>query len=172
MFNSLGTFCYTMTEGKAETVSKENCHIRKCKSADCKIAGTGNDYIGKINITRSNRTCQNWIPARTLKVTNNAVEFDETLDDTPSNKIARNVKENSYTRDVLKLLECKSFFENINVRGKSKRKDTTSTQQRDKIFEFPEKDLIRIKNETNENHLMEQVRSKFNFSCYDLRLCR
>ena len=150
-----------MTEGNAESVSKENCHIRKCKSAECKIAGTGNDYVGKINVTRSNRTCQNWIPARTLDISNKTVDFDETLDDTTSNKMTRNVNDNSYTRDILKLLEYKSFFEDINVRGKSKRKDTTSAKQTEEIFEFPEDDLMRIKNETNGNHLMEQVRGAF-----------
>lgn len=25
------------------------------------MAGTGNDYIGKVNVTRSNRTCQVWL---------------------------------------------------------------------------------------------------------------
>lgn len=27
---------------------------------ECKTAGTGNDYIGKINVTRSKRVCQFW----------------------------------------------------------------------------------------------------------------
>lgn len=31
-----------------------------CRSSECRMAGTGNDYIGKLNTTRSNRTCQFW----------------------------------------------------------------------------------------------------------------
>lgn len=43
------------------------------------MAGTGNDYIGKINVTRSNRTCQPWVIANTTNTTTEYVhetEFD------------------------------------------------------------------------------------------------
>lgn len=55
-----GTFCYAIKQEKIIFASKTFCKIRQCKSADCKTAGTGNDYIGKVSTTRSNRTCQFW----------------------------------------------------------------------------------------------------------------
>ncbi|PSN55984.1 hypothetical protein C0J52_02152 [Blattella germanica] len=41
-------------------IVKEYCQLRKCRAAECRLAGTGNDYIGPMSITRSNRTCQLW----------------------------------------------------------------------------------------------------------------
>lgn len=41
-------------------IQKSFCHLRKCKSEQCRIAGTGNDYIGGLRTTRSNRTCSSW----------------------------------------------------------------------------------------------------------------
>ncbi|GJQ66748.1 hypothetical protein Trydic_g4688 [Trypoxylus dichotomus] len=66
-----GTFCYTLSQSSERIdnpVKKEYCHIRQCKSAECKVAGTGNDYIGKETTTRSNRTCQRWISPFKLKM--------------------------------------------------------------------------------------------------------
>lgn len=33
------------------------------------MAGTGNDYIGKVSVTRSNRTCQTWASPQKLTTT-------------------------------------------------------------------------------------------------------
>ncbi|KAF5275199.1 hypothetical protein FQR65_LT04231 [Abscondita terminalis] len=55
-----GTYCYALQQNPNITFTKQHCHIRFCKSAECKMAGTGNDYVGKLNVTRSNRTCANW----------------------------------------------------------------------------------------------------------------
>lgn len=53
-----GAFCFGIE--KDEQVVRKFCKIRKCKSSECRMAGTGNDYIGRLNMTRANRTCQNW----------------------------------------------------------------------------------------------------------------
>lgn len=41
-------------------IEKQFCRLRKCKSEQCKMAGTGNDYIGSLSATKSNRTCDTW----------------------------------------------------------------------------------------------------------------
>lgn len=41
------------------------------------MSGTGNDYVGKLNKTRSNRTCADWINY----VVNNSINY-EYLNDT------------------------------------------------------------------------------------------
>lgn len=53
-----GTYCHAISLNHG--ITKTYCHIRICKSAECRLAGTGNDYIGKLNVTRSNRKCQKW----------------------------------------------------------------------------------------------------------------
>ncbi|RZC37630.1 tyrosine-protein kinase hopscotch [Asbolus verrucosus] len=53
-----GTYCYTFAADKS--IEKNYCRIRKCKSEDCRMAGTGNDYMGSLALTRSNRTCDSW----------------------------------------------------------------------------------------------------------------
>jgi hypothetical protein len=35
---------------------------------ECRKAGTGNDYIGQLNVTRSKRTCQRWVEDNPHKV--------------------------------------------------------------------------------------------------------
>ncbi|ENN72800.1 hypothetical protein YQE_10604, partial [Dendroctonus ponderosae] len=56
-----GTFCYALSRNLKQTiVEKQFCHLRKCKSQLCKMAGTGNDFIGHLSTTRSGRTCDNW----------------------------------------------------------------------------------------------------------------
>ncbi|XP_031329479.1 uncharacterized protein LOC116160424 [Photinus pyralis] len=72
-----GTYCYVINQSGNKAVQKKYCNIRRCKSAECKVAGTGNDYIGKLNKTRSRRTCRNWINA----LSNNG-RFSEYLNDT------------------------------------------------------------------------------------------
>ncbi|CAH0550624.1 unnamed protein product [Brassicogethes aeneus] len=55
-----GTFCYAKSLKSKIQVQKVFCRIRKCKSEHCKLAGTGNDFMGVITQTRSNRTCDVW----------------------------------------------------------------------------------------------------------------
>lgn len=43
-----------------KNVLKKYCRLRKCKSQECRMAGTGNDYTGTLNITRSRRYCEPW----------------------------------------------------------------------------------------------------------------
>lgn len=58
------------------------CHLRRCKSEQCRIAGTGNDYIGGLRTTRSNRTCSSWvINAYTANVMNRQVWNDSLFGD-------------------------------------------------------------------------------------------
>lgn len=48
-----GTFCYALSRNVEKTsVEKQFCHLRKCKSQLCKMAGTGNDFIGHVSTTR------------------------------------------------------------------------------------------------------------------------
>lgn len=63
-----GTYCYAVSIKEKNKISKKYCRLRNCKSAECKMAGTGNDYIGKVNTTRSNRMCQFWTAKRTTNV--------------------------------------------------------------------------------------------------------
>ncbi|KAJ8985905.1 hypothetical protein NQ317_010662 [Molorchus minor] len=56
-----GTYCYAISLYPEKSVQKKYCHLRKCKSEECRIAGTGNDYIGSLAQTRSNRTCRTWV---------------------------------------------------------------------------------------------------------------
>ncbi|XP_063919406.1 uncharacterized protein LOC135134614 [Zophobas morio] len=59
-----GTYCYTFNRYK--TIEKSYCHLRKCKSEDCKMAGSGNDYVGTLSTTRSNRSCEYWFSNTTV----------------------------------------------------------------------------------------------------------
>lgn len=66
-------------------IEKSYCSLRKCKSSECRMAGTGNDYIGKVNVTRSNRTCQRWYVPQKLPV--NTTELaNSTTTVNPNNK--------------------------------------------------------------------------------------
>lgn len=56
----LGTYCYTLSVIPEKKIEKTLCYLRKCKSEQCRIAGTGNDFIGGVSLTRSNRTCARW----------------------------------------------------------------------------------------------------------------
>lgn len=56
-----GTFCFAIAPNKK--IEKTYCKLRQCKSENCKMAGTGNDYVGHLMITRSNRECQDWFNA-------------------------------------------------------------------------------------------------------------
>ncbi|KAL3288358.1 hypothetical protein HHI36_002806 [Cryptolaemus montrouzieri] len=55
-----GTYCYVISMFPEKSVVKKHCHIRKCKSQDCRMAGTGNDYTGMQNFSRSRRYCETW----------------------------------------------------------------------------------------------------------------
>ncbi|XP_053989408.1 uncharacterized protein LOC128881959 [Hylaeus volcanicus] len=55
-----GVYCYAFTSDKNRTISKQYCAIRTCRSSECKMAGTANDYVGTLSTTRSGRTCDNW----------------------------------------------------------------------------------------------------------------
>lgn len=80
-----GTYCYVYNSDMV--VTKRFCNIRKCKSAECKMAGTGNDYVGQLNFTRTNRTCQFWYDD-----TNDITSFPEnhtTASSVKLNKIKR-----------------------------------------------------------------------------------
>ncbi|CAG9764694.1 unnamed protein product [Ceutorhynchus assimilis] len=56
-----GTFCYTLDQSTTKKeVKRKFCHVRNCKSDQCKMAGTGNDFIGQVEVTRSGRKCDAW----------------------------------------------------------------------------------------------------------------
>ncbi|XP_017888918.1 uncharacterized protein LOC108630250 [Ceratina calcarata] len=55
-----GPYCYGYTPWQTETVTKRYCTIRPCRSSECKMAGTANDYVGKLSKTRSGRVCDKW----------------------------------------------------------------------------------------------------------------
>ncbi|XP_030744959.1 uncharacterized protein LOC115874050 isoform X2 [Sitophilus oryzae] len=58
-----GTFCYVLNQNASKkSVEKQYCRLRNCKSQLCKMAGTGNDFIGQVSTTRANRTCDSWDP--------------------------------------------------------------------------------------------------------------
>ncbi|XP_076182068.1 uncharacterized protein LOC143154114 [Ptiloglossa arizonensis] len=55
-----GPYCYVFASEKDETISKKYCSLRNCRSSECRMAGTANDYVGKLSETRSGRTCDDW----------------------------------------------------------------------------------------------------------------
>lgn len=63
----LGSYCYTLSRSPEVKIMQTYCHLRRCKSEQCRIAGTGNDYIGILRTTRSNRTCDNWDTTNTTQ---------------------------------------------------------------------------------------------------------
>lgn len=56
-----GPYCFAADlADTAYVISKQNCSPRRCRSKECRMAGTGNDYIGYLGVTMTNRTCQRW----------------------------------------------------------------------------------------------------------------
>ncbi|XP_018333322.1 uncharacterized protein LOC108742562 isoform X2 [Agrilus planipennis] len=76
--DDLGSYCYTFS--RTREIVKSYCHIRPCKSQECRLAGTGNDYVGKLNITRSNRSCMAWT-ATSFKSYNETLFADKKIED-------------------------------------------------------------------------------------------
>ncbi|KAF6213443.1 hypothetical protein GE061_011162 [Apolygus lucorum] len=56
--DSEGPYCYAR-EPSGE-INKFTCDVDNCTFPDCRLAGTGDDFMGTINVTRSNKTCQSW----------------------------------------------------------------------------------------------------------------
>ncbi|EFN79889.1 Plasminogen [Harpegnathos saltator] len=56
-----GPYCYAVSTPHATDVIKRYCTVRICRSSECRMAGTANDYIGTLSTTRSGRTCAKWL---------------------------------------------------------------------------------------------------------------
>lgn len=56
-----GPYCFAADlADSAYTINRQNCSPRQCRSKECRMSGTGNDYIGSLGETRSGRFCQRW----------------------------------------------------------------------------------------------------------------
>ncbi|XP_047002817.1 uncharacterized protein LOC124620192 [Schistocerca americana] len=86
-----GPWCYVGKTGSTD-YKKETCDVPVCLSVECRLAGTGNDFIGPLNVTRSGRQCQPWLDNKPHKV--NQTYLNDTLFAERSLKEARN-----YCRD-------------------------------------------------------------------------
>ncbi|XP_069687396.1 uncharacterized protein [Periplaneta americana] len=86
-----GPYCFVQSND-TNGMRQEYCHPRRCQSSECRMAGTGNDYIGELNVTRSNRVCQSWLMNTPHKV--DKKYMNETLYPERSVEKARN-----YCRD-------------------------------------------------------------------------
>ncbi|XP_033330856.2 uncharacterized protein LOC117222927 isoform X1 [Megalopta genalis] len=58
--DSSGPYCYAFTPWETTTISKQYCPVRFCRSSECRMAGTANDYVGTLSETRSGLSCDYW----------------------------------------------------------------------------------------------------------------
>uniref|UniRef100_A0A224XGT8 Putative thrombospondin type 1 repeat protein n=1 Tax=Panstrongylus lignarius TaxID=156445 RepID=A0A224XGT8_9HEMI len=58
--NLQGPYCYAIATSPNINFFKAPCMLRKCRFKDCRIAGTANDFMGKIATTITGRDCQAW----------------------------------------------------------------------------------------------------------------
>lgn len=126
-----GTFCYIFNPDKS--IEKSYCQLRKCKSEECRMAGTGNDYIGHLAKTRSNRICDYWFENITVHLVepqyaNESLYADLSLDEVqnfcrnPSRDIGGSwcyTDDPKVQKDLCNVRDCDRPEENIIIVGKS-----------------------------------------------------
>ncbi|XP_032670210.1 uncharacterized protein LOC116843687 [Odontomachus brunneus] len=81
-----GPYCYAISTPHATDITKQYCSVRICRSSECRMAGTANDYIGTLSTTRSGRTCAKWLSDYDLEQMQkpNASLITEAPPETPS----------------------------------------------------------------------------------------
>ncbi|XP_044265654.1 uncharacterized protein LOC123011979 [Tribolium madens] len=126
-----GTYCYAFTLDKS--IEKNYCRLRKCKSEECRMAGTGNDYVGHLSKTRSNRNCDYWFENVTVhrvesQYANETLYADLSLDDVqnfcrnPSRDVGGSwcyTSDPDVQKDLCNVRDCDRPEENIMIVGKA-----------------------------------------------------
>ncbi|XP_043265555.1 uncharacterized protein LOC122405108 [Colletes gigas] len=85
-----GPYCYALTSQEKELISKQYCPIRNCRSSECRMAGTANDYVGTLSETRSGRNCDKWLTKYDSIANINREYFNDSLYSDGSAKSASN----------------------------------------------------------------------------------
>ncbi|KAF7993844.1 hypothetical protein HCN44_011113 [Aphidius gifuensis] len=114
-----GPYCYVFNNNNNKNLNiiKNYCSIRTCRSLECRMAGTANDYIGTLSTTRSGRKCASWV----INIDNNNNNNDN------NDNILKNTRYDVSRPSGLQT----TFNSNINEKEKEQKKDKEAEEEKD-----------------------------------------